>query len=213
MNITSIKTLIKRFSSWFFTAIMQSINILIRPTFEAKQILSKDIDSGLVIRDYILPHMILLSISVFIGNCISYWFLHNVTLEYSLISALLAFINVVPGIYLTVAILKKVIRYKKFNYNQRNLWKLVSYSLAPSFLFFSLANIIKPWLYYITIYNVISIVIYWLYCPLFIDIPTNKKLFFRFITSIILASIFMMMYVISESVLSNFFLKSDILIK
>lgn len=176
--------------------------IITNPINEWDIIVSENSNKQLIIKEYALPLIILISISTLIGSFGSPKFLAP-SISYSVISAFIAMSVTIGAIYLSAYTLNEVLPHFGISKNLENSFKIIIYSSTPAYVASIIANL--HWkLGFLNIFGLYAIYLFWLGSEKLLKINKEKRIGFVIISFLII----LLTYIVLEIIIGGVILST-----
>jgi hypothetical protein len=180
------------------------INLIINPKSEWELIKTENTSKNDVLRNYALPLVILMSICSVIGNSLyASRFLFSVV--YLIFSGIAMFIVGMAGTYLSAIIINELTTSFNSKKETNLTFNSVIYSLTAFYIFTSLAYLLPAPFYQIRFFGFYSVYLFWLGSGSLHDTPTDNKVGFAFVSSLIVIGIYYLLTLIFNVIFNGFF--------
>jgi hypothetical protein len=164
-------------------------NLVTGPVEEWQVIKEEQTDRSGVVRNYVLPFILLLAITTFLGI---FLFRNYVTVSIMALGALVTSLAAFLSVYISAHIINELAPRFESKKDFTSSFKLVTYSYTALFIAHSIASLILP-LFFIVIFGLYSVYILWTGMGPMMETPKENRVIYGIICSLIILVVYVLL--------------------
>lgn len=174
-------------------------NLIVNPKAEWQVIQSESLAKDAVVKGYAVPLILVMAICSIVGSLITVSLL-----GYAIIKALGIFGFTYAGMYLSAIIIHELTSSFNSKKDLNTTFQLVVYSFTAYFIISALVFLWPP-LSMLYVFGLFSIYLFWEGSTILLNTPEDNKIGFVVVSSLIIAGIFAILYLILGGILTTVF--------
>ena len=196
---------VELFSSMKFSVINKRvINLIINPKSEWETIKVENATKNFVLKNYAIPLIMLMAICSIIGN-ILYTSRFMYFIVYLISNGVAIFFTGWVGIYLSAMIINELTTSFNSKKEINTTFNSVIYSLTAFYIFTSLTYLLPLPFHQLRYFGFYSVYLFWLGSGTLHYTPTDNKVGFAFVSSLIVIGIYYLLTLIFNIIFNNIF--------
>jgi len=174
-------------------------NLIINPKTEWVQIQSEMETKDMVVKNYAVPFILLMTVCSVLGSVIM---VSN--FGYAIVKAIGIFGFTYAGMYVSALIINELTTSFNSKKNIDTTFKLVVYSYTAYFIVLSIVYLFPP-LSLLSVFGLFSVYLFWEGSTILLETPEDNKIGFVVVSSLVIAGVFTLLHFILEGILTALF--------